>query len=89
MRLKVPDGNTTKEGGKCRECFNDFGADISLSEAWQRFVFPFKKMKQEPDWGAPRPRAIDKSKLYGMQFQANTPGAGFDIWIDDVEFVCD
>jgi endoglucanase len=87
VRLKVPDANTAKEGGKCRECFNDFGADLNLSETWQRFLFPFKKMKQEPDWGSPRPRAIDKSKLYGMQWQVNTPGASFDIWVDDVEFV--
>ena len=87
VRLKVPDANTTTEGGVCRECFNDFGMDINLTEAWQHFVFPFKKMKQMPDWGSPRPRAINKSKLYGMQWQVNAPGASFDIWIDDVEFV--
>jgi endoglucanase len=87
VRLKVPDGSTTQEGGKCRECFNDFGADLNLSEAWTRYVFPFKKMRQEADWGSPRPRSIDKSKLYGMQWQVNTPGATFDIWVDDVEFV--
>ena len=87
VRLKVPDGSTTQEGGKCRECFNDFGADLNLSEALTHYVFPFKKMRQEPDWGSPRPRFIDKSKLYGMQWQVNTPGATFDIWIDDVEFV--
>ncbi|HEX7599161.1 MAG TPA: carbohydrate binding domain-containing protein, partial [Polyangia bacterium] len=87
VRLKVPDGSTTQEGGKCRECFNDFGADLNLSEVWTRYVFPFKKMRQEADWGSPRPRSIDKSKLYGMQWQVNAPGATFDIWIDDVEFV--
>jgi len=87
VRLTVPDANTVPEAGICRECFNDFGADLNLTESWQRFVFPFKKLKQEPDWGTPRPRAINKAKLYGMQFQVNTPGATFDIWIDNVEFV--
>jgi hypothetical protein len=44
-------------------------------------------MAQQPDWGLPRRRAIDKSKLYGIQWQVNTPGANIDIWVDDVEFV--
>ena len=87
VRFKVPDVNTDPEGHVCRECFNDFGADLNLSEAWQHFVFPFKKMAQQPDWGLPRRRAIDKSKLYGIQWQVNTPGANIDIWVDDVEFV--
>jgi endoglucanase len=87
VRLKVPDVSTDPAGGVCRECFNDFGMDLTLTEAWQRFVFPFKKMRQLPDWGSPRRHSIDKSKLFGIQWQVNTPGAAFDIWIDDVEFV--
>jgi endoglucanase len=87
VRLKVPDVSTDPAGGVCRECFNDFGMDLNLTEAWQRFVFPFKKMKQLPDWGSPRRHGIDKSKLYGIQWQVNTPGAAMDVWIDDVEFV--
>jgi endoglucanase len=86
VRLKVPDISTNEEGGICRECFNDFGMDITLTEDWRQFVVPFKKMKQLPDWGSPRPRSIDKSKLYGVQWQVNQPGVSFDIWIDDVEF---
>jgi endoglucanase len=87
VRLKVPDAATTPEAGSCRECFDDFGADLNLTEQWQRFVFPWKKLKQEPDWGNPRPRAINKAKLYGMQFQVGTPGSTFDIYVDHVEFV--
>jgi len=58
-----------------------------LTESWQHFVFPFKKLRQLPDWGSPKPHSIDKSKVFGLQWQVNQPGADFDIWIDDVEFV--
>jgi len=87
VRFKVPDIKTDGDGGICTECFNDFGADITLTESWQHFVFPFRKLRQLPDWGSPKPHFIDKSKLFGLQWQVNQPGADFDIWIDDVEFV--
>jgi endoglucanase len=87
VRFKVPDVATHEAGGVCRECFNDFGANINLSESWQHFVFPWRKLKQLPDWGSPRPHAIKPAKLFGMQWQVNQPGANFDIWIDDVEFI--
>ena len=87
VRLKVPDASTDPAGGVCRECFNDFGMDLNLTDEWKRYVFSFKKMSQLPGWGSPRRHSIDKSKLYGIQWQVNVPGAAFDIWIDDVEFV--
>jgi hypothetical protein len=90
VRLKVPDINTDGDAGVCTECFNDFGADLDLGETWQHFVFTWRKLKQLPDWGSPRPHRINPAKLFGVQWQVNKPGAGFDIWIDDVEFIgCD
>jgi endoglucanase len=88
VRLKVPDINTDKEGGICSECFNDFGADLNLTEQWQRFVLPFHDMKQMEGWGAPRKAHIDPTKLYGMQWQINVQGADYDIFIDNVGFIC-
>ena len=32
-------------------------------------------------------RDIKPAKLFGIQWQVNKPGADFDIWIDDVEFI--
>jgi endoglucanase len=87
VRLKVPDVSTHEAGGVCKECFNDFGADITLTESWQHFVFPWRKLRQLPDWGSPRPHSIKPNKLFGIQWQVNQPGADFDIWIDDVEFI--
>jgi endoglucanase len=89
VRFKVPDVATHKEGGVCTECFNDFGADITLTESWQQFAFPWRKLRQLPDWGSPKPHMIKPGKLFGMQGQVNQPGADFDIWIDDVEFLCE
>jgi endoglucanase len=89
VRFKVPDVSTDKEGGVCSECFNDFGAELNLTEAWQHFVLPFRKLRQMPDWGTPRPHMIKAHKLYGMQWQVNKPGANVDFWVDDVEFLCE
>jgi len=87
VRVKVPDANTDSEGGVCKACFNDFGADVVLTDSWKQYVLPFSKMKQMEGWGSPRPRKIDKSQIYGIQIQAQAPGASYDIWIDDIEFV--
>ena len=86
IRLKVPDAATSPEAGICTECFNDFGADIELTEEWQQYVFTFEQLSQMSGWGAPRPGSIDATQLYGLQFQVEGSGKTFDIWIDDISF---
>jgi endoglucanase len=88
VRLKVPDANTDPDGGVCTECFNDFGADLALTSAWKTFVFPWTALKQMPGWGMPRKPQITPAQLYGIQFQVNVPGARYDVFIDDLRFVC-
>ena len=78
---------TDEEGGNCTECFNDFGADIELTESWQKYVVLFSKMKQQEGWGRPRPRKIDRTQVFGIQFQAQAPGGAYDVWVDDIAFV--
>jgi endoglucanase len=87
VRFKVPDVSTHEAGGVCRDCSNDFGVELILNEMWQRFVLPWRKLKQQPDWGAPRPHMVKAAKLFGLQWQVSQPGASFDVWIDDVEFI--
>jgi endoglucanase len=87
VRFKVPDISTDADGGVCTECFNDFGADLSLTDLWQHYAFTWRKLRQLPDWGSPKPHAIKPNKLFGMQWQVNKAGADFDIWVDDVEFI--
>lgn len=88
MRVKVPDANTDPEGGVCSECFNDFGVDLNLTEQWQRYVLPFRDMKQMEGWGAPRKPRITSSKIFGLQFQTQVQGADYDFWFDNIAFIC-
>ena len=80
--------NTDPEGGVCTECFNDFGGDLKLTTEWKQYIFPWKAMKQMPGWGSPRKPHITPSKIYGIQFQVNIPSANYDIYIDDLKFIC-
>jgi len=86
VRLKVPDVNTDPAGKVCTECYNDFGEDLTLTDQWKKYTIPFAAMKQLDGWGAPNPPTIDKSKLYGVQWQVNDRGATYDVWVDDVQF---
>lgn len=86
VRLKVPDGNTDPDGKVCSECFNDFGADVELDTQWRQFTYRFDELGQMAGWGAPRPGAIDRKHVYGVQIQVATAGAAFDVWVDDVVF---
>ena len=87
VRVKIPDAATAPEGKVCTECFNDFGVDFEVSEEWTRFEVAFADLKQQPDWGQPRPAAVDASKVYGLLWQVATKGGAIDLWIDDVTFV--
>lgn len=87
VRLKMPDAFTDPDGGKCTECFNDMGLDLHLSEEWQKFDVPFKKLRQMPGWGRPRRMKIDQETMFGIQFQVNQPGASYDIWVDQIRFI--
>jgi serine/threonine protein kinase len=88
VRLKIPDVNTDPDGSVCAECFNDFGADLTLGPEWKPFVFPWSALKQMPGWGVPRRSQITPQQLFGIQFQVNVPGAAYDVFVDDLKFVC-
>ena len=86
VRLKVPDSLTDPDGGKCSECFNDFGMDLTLTNEWQKYIIPFNKLTQLPGWGKPRGFGVNESEIYGLQFQVQEQGKPFDIWIDQIRF---
>jgi hypothetical protein len=92
LRLNVADKNSAPEGGLCvvdmtgmdpNRCYDDFGATIGITTAWDFFKFPFAEMKQR-SFGL-KAAAMDTAHLYGLQFQAPA-GVDFDVWMDDVEF---
>jgi len=86
IRVKLPDSNTDPQGKVCTECFNDFGMDIELTTTWTRYVVLFASAQQGVGWGNPRPPAHDPTKAFGVQWQVNSPGADYEIWIDDIQF---
>jgi len=88
VRLKVADVNTHPDGNVCKDgCYNDFGKDLSLSHDWQEYKVTFAEMKQQDGWGDPRPPSITPGKLVQIAWHLNTPGADFDVWLDDIRFV--
>jgi endoglucanase len=86
VRFQVPDVDTSPEGDKCQDCYNHFGVDLFLTDQWTRYTMPFDRLAMQQGWGDPAPE-VAKNALYGVQWQFNTPGAEYDIWVDDVEFV--
>jgi len=86
IRFKTPDVNTAPEGDRCNDCYNDFGVDIYLSDDWQRYTVPFKKLAQQSGWGDRAP-AVSRDQLFAVQWQFSKPGSSYDIWIDNVELV--
>lgn len=86
--VKIPDGNTDPDGAVCSACYNDFNAEVEVGPQWKRYVLPFRDMRQEGTWGAPRRPHVDVTKLYAIHWESKTSGADFDFWIDDIAFVC-
>jgi endoglucanase len=87
LRVKLPDVNTDPEGGACSACFNDFGVDLNLGEQWQRYVIPFRELKQEPQWGDRKPH-LNASKVFAIQWQTQAKGNEYDFWVDNIAFIC-
>lgn len=87
VRVHFPDWNTDPDGAICRDCFNDFGAEITVTEQWTQYTLRFESLEQLPGWGTPRPQRIDSSRLFGIQFRVVDRDAPFDIWIDDLAFI--
>jgi endoglucanase len=87
IRFKVPDLYTVPGGGFCKDCYNDFGVELALTSEWERYTIPFEWLSQQAGWGDPRPE-VSREALYGMQWQFGSRGRTYDVWVDDVSFVC-
>jgi hypothetical protein len=86
VRFKVGDVNTHKDAGVCKECWNHFGKDITLSTEWQQYQVLFSELRQADGWGDPRPPSITVDKLYSIDWSIDA-GANFDIYVDDIYFL--
>ncbi len=86
VKVRIPDTNTDPSGGVCKDCWNDFGAQLLLTEEWKRYVLPFDEISQEPGWGEQQPELLT-DKLLELKWQVGTRNVDYDIWVDQVEFV--
>jgi len=87
-RLDMPDANTDPEGGVCKQCYNYFGANFNLSADWQEQCFELDSLTQTCCYGEARP-ALAVEKVLGLSWSAHTPGADYDLWVDDIQLRCD
>jgi len=87
VRFEIPDGYTSPGGGWCSDCYNDFGVEIGLTAEWEQYTVRFDWLMQKPNWGDRKPQ-ISADKLVAMEWEFSSQDRDFDIWIDDVAFVC-
>lgn len=87
IRFEIPDGYTSPGGGWCSDCYNDFGVEIGLTDQWEQYTVRFDWLAQKPNWGDRKPQ-ISTDKLVAMEWEFSSQDREFDIWIDDVAFVC-
>jgi endoglucanase len=86
MVFRMPDANSDPQGGVCKSCWNDFAAQLTLTDHWQKFVLPFSELKQEPGWGERHEEpALDK--VFELRWQIKTRNVDYDIWVDQIRFV--
>jgi hypothetical protein len=88
VRVAVPDVNTDPAGGVCKDCYNTFGTELSLSSTWQEQCVAFSELKQIPGWGERR-HGVAQGKALMLSWAMMTPDTDYDLWIDDVRLVCD
>lgn len=110
LRVNVQDRNSDPRGGLCnagtpgseKDCYNDFGSVVTLSDTFRQYTLEFASMAQDGVWGfQPNPPVVDLAHVYVFTFEILTPEdcglvvcAGgkdnplsFDIWVDDVYLV--
>ena len=87
VRFEVSDAYTDPGGGKCADCYNHFGVELEFTAEWQRYTIPFEWLTQRQGWGDPRP-AVTTTEIFGLLWQFGTPARDYDVWVDDVSFVC-
>jgi hypothetical protein len=86
VKVRLSDTNTDPMGNKCKECWNDFGAQLVLTPEWKRYVLLFDEIAQEPGWGEQK-EAIAEKELLELKFQIATRNVDYDLWVDQLEFV--
>jgi Carbohydrate binding domain (family 11) len=62
---------------------NHYRKDLSLTASWKEFVVPWDDLRQT--WGDMTD--FDAEHVLGLQFNISSGQEGFDVWLDDLEFI--
>lgn len=62
---------------------NHYRIDLALTSSWKEFIVPWDDVKQT--WGTKYTFKADH--VMGIQFNLATGKEGFDVWLDDLEFI--
>jgi hypothetical protein len=84
----------TSNGGSCTDqCYNHFGADLSMTGDWSLKSYAFTDLKRQSGWGSPvtPPDFTDHlTELKGFEWSHNSQNTAgsypIDYWVDEVEF---
>jgi endoglucanase len=83
VRFKIGDVNTHPDAKVCTNCWNHFGADLTLTGDWRQYDVLFANVQQEAGWGDPRPNSLTPSKLVAIDWTIAS-GQTYDLWIDNL-----
>jgi hypothetical protein len=91
FRIAFPEPRTVASSdpsglGACSsQCWDHFGKDIEPTKTWTSYTVLFAEARQIQPIATPA--ALDATHLIGISFELG-PSAPFDLWIDDIAFVC-
>ena len=94
FNITIPATLPASNGGTCSDqCYNHFGADLSMTGDWVQKTFSFSDLKRQPGWGSivTPPDFTDHLKelktIEWTHNAGNTAGSyPIDYWVDEVEF---
>ncbi len=66
-------------------CYNHYYVSVTLTNTWKLYTFNFTNDFVQGASGMVNP-TIDTAEMYGLEFYFFTPGAAFDLWVDDLTF---
>jgi len=89
--IATPPTTEASAGGECPTgdplCYDHFGADILLTDTWTKKELTWAQMTQK-GWGIQAPVGYAKEQsILAINFAPFLNTAGYDFWIDDIEFM--
>ncbi len=83
VRMELPTTDTSSEHGGDDD---NFGVLLALDPDWMLYTILWDASElQQQGWGVTQ--TFEPANLMAIQFKLNSPETGFDVWLDDVEFV--